>query len=74
MRRPLLVPAPSVCPTCEGERVVGTSILDELDGDPPSSPCPDCCCGVCGEPTDTPPECDRCACEDEAAAKRRDDR
>jgi hypothetical protein len=37
-------------------------------------PCPGCCCEVCGQPTDTPPECARCACAEEARAKRSADR
>jgi hypothetical protein len=36
--------------------------------------CSACCCEICGQPTDTPPECLSCAARDEAAAKRRADR
>ena len=57
----LLVPEPSVCATCHGDRVVPDGVADRLGLGPMTYPCPACCCEVCGKPTDTPPECFRCA-------------
>ena len=71
----MTVPEPSVCATCDGERVVAEDCLKPECRSCPTAtlPCPDCCCEVCGKPTDTPPECRDCAVAEETAAKRRAD-
>lgn len=60
------VPEPSVCEACDGSRLEAISVIvpgrygreirEELTG----RPCPDCCCEVCGQPTETPPICRDC--------------
>ena len=55
------VPAPTSCGTCHGDGVVGTSH------------CPDCRCVICGQPTDTPPECGSCYLDNDDLQRRRAD-
>lgn len=59
------------CKVCDGARVMqwesgehGTGFL----------PCVGCCCEICGMPTQTPPECGRCAIRADTTARRRADR
>ncbi len=67
----MTAPAPTACSTCGGCR---TASLRWLGGNRwTAEPCPDCCCAVCGVPTTTPPECDRCFIAEDAAAVRRED-
>ena len=72
MSETTLVSAPTACERCEGSRAEGMRWVGgkyfELVA------CSACCCEICGQPTDTPPECLSCAARDEAAAKRRADR
>lgn len=78
----MTAPAPTGCLECGGtglEWRENTSYAEVVYGgadrwQPTGRPCPDCCCGICGQPTDTPPECLACASREEATAKRRDDR
>lgn len=50
------VPAPTVCPRCDGSR---TEALIWTGRGWRDVRCGDCCCEVCGDPTDTPPLCER---------------
>lgn len=67
----MIAPAPAVCQVCDGDQAV---VASEIDGMILLEPCPACCCHVCGDPTDTPPECDRCWLAADVAAERRADR
>jgi hypothetical protein len=51
--------APTVCPACQGDKVLlwrgvfgghGAGVY----------PCPECCCSVCGDTTETAPLCKAC--------------
>lgn len=65
------VPLPTACDVCDGDQAV---VVGEIDGMVQLEPCTGCCCGVCGDPTDTPPECARCQTAEDARAVRRADR
>lgn len=67
----LRVPAPTPCPRCDGTRSGPLRWTKTGWG---CDPCPACCCAVCGQATDTPPECQDCAIREDAAAVRRADR
>lgn len=62
---------PNPCPRCAGSRVDSLSWGGGATWRP--NPCTACCCQVCGQPTDTPPECQDCAIRADAAAVRRAD-
>lgn len=61
----------TTCTPCNGTGVVGAIDLGEICT---LSWCPRCRCQICGQPTDTPPECGPCAIGEETLAKRRADR
>lgn len=55
-----------VCGSCGGTRRRGGNNPWVYGG-----PCPACCCLVCGQPTDTPPECGDCFQRADDAARGR---
>ncbi len=65
-----IVAAPDVCSTCQGD----TTLVVERRGVDVEVPCPGCSCAICGQTTDTPPECGDCWAAAEAAYERRCDR
>jgi len=54
----LVIEDPSPCSTCKGNQVLLYDGLFGLDRD--EVPCPDCCCEVCGDTTETAPLCKAC--------------
>lgn len=67
----MTAPAPTACATCGGDGSV------KVDGRAPYEVwtwCPACRCGICGQTTDTAPECMACAIREDSAAVRRADR
>lgn len=66
------VTPPAACPTCDGSRVASLVWAGGNAWRP--TPCPACCCEICGQPTDTPPVCLSCDADEDAAAVRRADR
>lgn len=66
----MTAPAVSTCPDCDGE----TTVVVEVRGTDVEVPCISCSCSICGQTTDTPPECGDCWARAERAYERRCDR
>jgi hypothetical protein len=64
-----MIDDPTPCERCGGGREVPDPTRWGV-----VTPCPECCCEVCGKETDTPPECGDCALTEDDAARRREDR
>ena len=63
-------PTATPCGACLGEQFV----VVEQRGVDVEVGCPGCTCAVCGQTTDTPPECGDCWARAETAYERRCDR
>ena len=59
------VPAPAPCSTCDGTREVPRGAHNG------STPCTSCCCAICGNVTDTPPECGVCFVREESDTRHK---
>jgi hypothetical protein len=64
----------AACTACGGARVVPDPVAERCGYGPRPRPCPACCCEVCGQPTDTPPECEDCWLDEDQDFKRSQDR
>jgi len=69
----LVIEDPSPCARCEGTRVGSMRWGGGSAGNWIPEPCPDCCCEVCGDTTETAPLCARCDIAQDAAYERSQD-